>query len=66
MDQFAMPLLSFMPSQLVNPLMNLLTIAIIYIALRFDLTVVKLLQFLDKADDFTNSIPGINQNGAKR
>ena len=43
MDQFAMPLLSFMPSQLVNPLMNLLTIAIIYIAIRFDLTVVKLL-----------------------
>ena len=61
-----MPLLGFMPSQLVNPLMRLLTIAIIYIALRFDLTIVKLLQFLDKAYDFTSGLPGIHQNGAKR
>ena len=66
MDQFAMPLLSFMPTQLVNPLMRLLTIAIIYIALRFDLRVVKLLQFLDIAHDFTSGLPGIHQNGAKR
>ena len=42
-----MRLLVFMPTQFVNPLMNLLTIAIIYIAVRFDGTVVKLLQFLD-------------------
>ena len=66
MDQFAMPLLSFMPSQLLNPLMNLLTIAIIYIALRFDLRIVKLLQFLDKSYDFMSGLPGIHQNGAKR
>ena len=65
MDQLAMPLLSFMPSQLVYPLMNLLTIAIIYIAVRFDLRVVKLLQFLDIAHDFTSGLPGIHQKGAK-
>ena len=65
MDEFALLWLSCRPTQLVNPPMSLLTIAIIYIAIRFDGTVVNLLQLLDQTHDLAGSVPSIHQNGTK-